>query len=261
MELKIIQIMLLRNLLIIAVALSVFACGGAGNTESESTATSDSTAVEEETTAKEVPAVSVWDKVSVRDAASEDGKWLTSLSLGETLTYLGEEQTDKKDKTYLKVRLNDGTEGWSRTEFVIPEAEAGVFVNQTDIYNRPDLLTKSDDQFSKMDIVAIKNTQDDWAEIVGKPTGEKWLKSGWVKASNLSKKQVDIAMAKFAKPVLDAEGSEEKVEKLEEVLNNQDLTASAFTPDIKEALDELKLNATQDNESEMEEADSTSVEE
>lgn len=230
--------MYLKNLLPLVALALLFAC------ESSEKSSNNADSEESDTQAQEnmeVPAVSIWDKVSVRAAPSEDGKWLTSLSLGETLTYLGKDST-VDDKTYLLVRLKDETEGWSRTEFVIPEAEAAVFLNDTDIYNRPDLLTKTENQFSKMDIVAVKNTQDDWAEIVGKPTGEKWLKSGWVKASNLSKEDVDIAMAKFAKPILSIKKPSEKVSKLEEILNNQDLTASKFTPDIKEMLDEIKFN-------------------
>lgn len=240
--------MYLKNLLILFALAFLVACGG--NESTTDTAEEANTEVEQN---MEVPAVSIWDKVSVRATPSEDGKWLTSLSLGETLTYLGKDST-VDDKTYLLVRLKDETEGWSRTEFVIPEAEAAVFLEDTDIYNRPDLLTKTDNQFSKMDIVAIKSTQDDWAEIVGKPTGEKWLKSGWVKANNLSKEDVDIAMAKFAKPTLDMEDTPEKITKLEEILNNQDLTPSKFTPYIKEKLDQIKMSEP------MEEQDTTVIE-
>ena len=251
--------MLLRISLIGFVSLFIYACGGTSSNESEET--TDSLTVEEDTIQQvdELPAVSVWDNVSVRASADKEGKWLTSLSLGESLTFLGEEKTSENDNTYVKVRLNDGTEGWSRTEFIVPEAEAAVFINDTDIYDRPDLLTKSERSFSQMDIVAVKQTKDQWAEVVGKPSDAKWLRSGWVKTNNLSYEDVDIAMAKFAKPVLSMESSEEKAEKLEEILNNQDLTASVFTPTIKEALDVIKLNEPVDTDATSEEvaADTT----
>lgn len=241
--------MYLKRLSIVVIAFITISCGGntAQEQSTEKEVPVDSTQITQEKTPSEVSAVSVWDKVSVRATPSDDGKWLTSLSLGESLTYLGEEKTDGKDHTYLKVKLNDGTEGWSRTEFVIPEAKAAVFTEETNIYDRPDLLTRSDDKFSAMDIVAVKNTDDDWIEIVGKPTGEKWLKSGWVKKSNVSYEDVDIAMAKFAKPVIEGE-SADKAEQLQEILNNQDLTASTFTSDVKEALDEIKLNEMETND-------------
>jgi len=259
--------MYLKRLSIVAIAIITISCGGntAQEQSKEKEEPADSTQITQDKAPSELSAVSVWDKVSVRATPSDDGKWLTSLSLGESLTYLGEEKTDNNDHTYLKVKLNDGTEGWSRTEFVIPEAKAAVFTVETNIYDRPDLLTRSDDKFSTMDIVAVKNTNDDWIEIVGKPTSEKWLKSGWVKKSNVSYQDVDIAMAKFAKPVIDGE-SADKAEQLQEILNNQDLTASTFTSAVKEALDEIKLaemetnnTASDVNDKKKTEADTTAT--
>ena len=146
---------------------------------------------------KESPAVSIWDKISVKDNPGKKGKWLTSLSVGESLTFLNETQVDSSDenKTYIKVRLNDGKEGWTRSDFVVPDAKAGVFTQEATIYKRPDLLTKSDVTFSKMDIVAVTETQDDWLKIRGKRTGGTWIDEGWIKASNISYEPTDIATA------------------------------------------------------------------
>lgn len=240
--------MITKNLLsILTLSALMMACGSKSD-EQEATSTVDtevdSTAVAEAPSTKEVEAVGIWDKVSVRATPSEDGKWLTSVSLGESLTYLGEEAKDSNDKMYYKIRLNDGKEGWVRYEFVVPEAKPAVFVNESDLYNRPDLLTKSDKKFSKMDIIAVKQTQDDWVEVTGKRTNGKWIETGWVRKSNISYEPVDIAMAKFAKPAMETEDPDSRAKKLEEILNNVDLSSSAFVVDIKEALDEVKLNAS-----------------
>ncbi|UII29930.1 SH3 domain-containing protein [Fulvivirga ulvae] len=239
--------MITKNLLgTLTLSALLMACGSK-NSEQEATTTADietdSTAVAETPSSNEVEAVGIWDKVSVRATPSEDGKWLTSVSLGESLTYLGEEAKDSNDKVYYKIRLNDGKEGWVRHEFVVPEAKSAVFVNESDIYNRPDLLTKSDKKFSKMDIIAVKQTQDDWVEVAGKRTNGKWIETGWVRKSNISYEPVDIAMAKFAKPAMETEDTDSRAKKLEEVLNNVDLSSSAFVTDVKEALDEIRLNA------------------
>ena len=144
-------------------------------------------------------AVCVWDQVSVRATPGPKGKWLTSISAGEILEYLGGDTTVTSDKkrTYTQVRLSDGTEGWSQKDFIIENGEVAVFLENNVIYKRPDLLTKSDKSFSQMDIVAIKSVQDDWVEVTGKRKEGTWLDSGWLKGSKLSKDATDVAVAKF----------------------------------------------------------------
>lgn len=257
--------MITKNLLSISTLCVVLMACGSQKNEQEATTVSASdtvnaTAVDTAPASNEVSAVGIWDKVSVRATPSDDGKWLTSISLGESLTYLGEEAKDSNDKIYYKIRLNDGKEGWARHEFVVPEAKPAVFINESDIYNRPDLLTKSDKKFSKMDIIAVKQTQDDWVEVTGKRTGGKWIENGWVRTNNVSFESVDIAMAKFAKPALETEDVDARIKKLEEVLANVDLSSSAFVVDIKEALDELKLNTQAQEEVESTEIDEDTTE-
>ena len=230
----------MKKLFYLGITCFIFTSCSTGSTKTETTAiAADTVATTQEP--KESEAVGIWDKISVRETPSEEGKWLTSLSLGEKLTFLNKDAKDKNGKIYYQVRLNDGTKGWIRHEFIVPDAKPGVFQHDSDIYTRPDLLTKSDIQFRKMDIVAIGNLQDDWVEITGKRTDGKWIDKGWVKASNLSTDQVDIAIAKFAQQALEAGTSADKIEKLEEIVQNSDLSGSIFSEDIKQALDKLKM--------------------
>ena len=237
--------MKIQHAIILLLAIVAYACGGSQSQSKTETNTGDGTAGEPsgEEAPKEVQAVSIWDKISIRETASDKGEYITSLSLGEKLTYLGVEETSADDKVFFQVRLNDGTEGWVRSEFVEQEAEPAVLVTETNIYKRPDLLTKTDDKFFKMDIVAVTNVQDTWAEVKGRPTGEKWFKSGWVKADNLSYSQIEIAMAKFAQPILSEPFNEETPGKIAEILSNQDLSSSVFTDLLKSALDSIKSSA------------------
>ncbi|MEQ9217865.1 MAG: SH3 domain-containing protein [Cyclobacteriaceae bacterium] len=230
--------MKLQFSIILLLAIAVYSCGGSQSQSQSETSTTE--AAPEEAAPKEVEAVSIWDKISIRETPSDKGEYVTSLSLGEKLTYLGVEETSADDKVFLNVRLNDGTEGWVRSEFVAPEAEPAAFIEETNIYKRPDLLTKTDDKFFKMDIVAVIQVQDTWAEVKGRPTGEKWFKSGWVKADNISYNQIEIAMAKFAQPILSEPFDEETPAKIAEILSNQDLSSSVFTDLLKSALDSVK---------------------
>ncbi|UII26845.1 hypothetical protein LVD15_26730 [Fulvivirga maritima] len=210
----------------------------------------------------EVPAVCVWDNISVRTEASSKAKWLTSLSLGESLTSLGNTAKDSldNDREYTQVQLADGTEGWALSDFIIENAKVGVFLEDVFIYKRPDLLTKTDKKFTQMDIVAIKSTEGDWLEVVGKRTGAKWIQNGWVKKDNLSEKDIDVAVAKFAKPAMELKDEDKKIASLEEIVSNPDLSSSSFIPVINKALDELSVDEEFIEEEYAEDADVEIVE-
>ena len=215
--------------------------------------------------AEEVEAVCVWDKVSVRTSPSSKGKWKTSISIGEKLFFLGMEETDSLDKErkYVRVRLADGTEGWSSSDFIIPSATVGAFLEEASIYKRPDLLTKTDRKFDQMDIVAVKSKNDDWLEVVGKRKEGKWIDAGWVKNGNLTKKPVDIAVAKFARLALSEETEADQVERLKEIIDNGDFSSSSFIYSLREKYNSFVLKEENGEEalSEPEVADSLSVQE
>ncbi len=221
--------------------------------------TDTANSIEEEVVENEgVQAISIWEDTSVRESAGAKGKWLTSLSIGETVFYLEEKQTvDKKE--YAKIRLQDGKEGWSFAAYIITDSKAAVFKNDTELYKRPDLLTKSGKKFSKMDIVAIKPaTQDGWAPVEGKRSKGKWIDKGWVKISNVSQETVDIAVAKFAQKALKMDDITEKEEILSDLISNSDFANSVFIPEMREILEELQ--APEVLESSVEEEDSLSDE-
>lgn len=189
----------------------------------------------------ETEAVCIWDQIAVREEPTSKSKWLTSISLGETLTSLGTVAIDTldNDRKYVKVRLADGKEGWSVEDFIIPGAKVAVFQEDNVIYKRPDLLTKTDNKFSQMDIVAVKSTEGEWMEIVGKRSEGKWIESGWVKQGNLSQNDIDVAVAKFASAALNKETPDEKTASIQEILENEDFGSSSFIPLLEAKLAEL----------------------
>lgn len=227
-----------------AMSFFLFACGS--GTEQSNADVAETEAVQkvkpEVTTTK---AVCIWDEVSVRATADAKGKWLTSISKGEVLEYLGEDTPDAQDskKTYAKVRLTDGTEGWSRKDFIIPDGEVAVFLENNTIYKRPDLLTKTDDEFSQMDIVAIQSMQGDWVEVIGKRKEGTWISTGWVKDNKLSKDATDVAVAKFGRIALNEEDPEAQKAQLQEILDNSDLKSSKFFPFIQASFNALNAPA------------------
>lgn len=237
-----------RNIILFVFASLAYACGGGSTSENES----DTTTVVVEEELAPVAAVCVWDKLSVRAAPSDKGKWLTSLSLGENVMLMNETKIDSaSERTYTKVQLTDGKEGWSLADFIVAEGEAATFVNDADVYSRPDLLTKTDKQYSAMDIVAIKSTQDDWLEVVGKRSNGRYIETNWVKSDNVSSEDVDIAVAKFAAPIAEMKDREKKKEALQNIISNSDFNNSVFMADLIAEFDELDYAVQTVSEEEM----------
>ena len=179
-------------------------------------------------------AICLYDKLSIRDKPSKDGKWMTSMSLGEKVTFTGEEVLDSVSKRkYCKVTLTDGKEGWTRSDLMAINGEVGAMKEAATVYKRPDLLTKTENKFSPMDIVAIMATQDDWVQVKGKRAEGKYIEESWIKSSNISNASVDIATAKFATMAMNKPSMTERIKALEELVNNSDLATSSFIPSLK----------------------------
>lgn len=212
---------------VIALFFTLSSCGGSG-TENKKT---------------DCDAVCIWDKVSLLDAPNEKAKWITSISLGESVTYLDETASDSsssKAVEYLKIKLLDGKSGWTRSDFIILNSRPAVFINDANYYNRPDLMTKSEKIFSAMDIVAVKTEQEGWLEIKGKRSKGSWIETGWIKPENLSFEEADLAVAKFAQSAMALKDEDKKLEALHGIVNNNDLSKSVFIQLIQDKIYELE---------------------
>jgi SH3-like domain-containing protein len=174
-------------------------------------------------------------KVALRESPEEKGKYLTSVNLAEKVELLGEEKTDEsasKKREYCKIKLMDGKEGWIVKDFIVAKAKPGVMVRDVDVYTRPDLLAKSNKTFKRMDIVAVSDIQSEWCKITGKRTGGTWIDEGWVKISDLSYDQKDIAVAMYGKQAL-VLAKDKQIEELIKIIDNSDFVGSVFIDDLK----------------------------
>ena len=164
-----------------------------------------STAENTTTKVEKVPAICISNGVPVREEPSKDGKWLTSLNLGESMVYLGEEYKDStgNNKDFYKVELSDGSQVWARTYGILLNAKGATILSETPIYKRPDLVNKTDKNFNPLEFVAIIGEKDDWVEVVGSNK----RKSGWIKVQYTSTNPEDVAVATLAfKSLLDKDG-------------------------------------------------------
>lgn len=239
---------MMKNLILLLSVACVYLFGC--NTKNEQLVTDGEEEAVETAEIVSSTAVCIWDQISVRQEPNDKSKWLTSVSLGEKVTFLNESVLDSAAKRqYVKIRLSDDTEGWSLADFIVNNGKPAVFLGDAEYYKRPDLMTKSGISFKTMDIVAISNEQDGWYEVKGKRADGKFVTTGWIKPENLSLKDIDIAVAKYTSAAM-AKTGEEKLGLLKQVLENSTFSESYFIPLVKKEVMDLEQPVLYDEEDE-----------
>ena len=178
-----------------------------------------------------------WTALVVRESPSDKGKYITSVYQGEKLTLLGAVEEDSisgKGNVYANVELSDGTKGWVLERFVAAEAKPAAISQETEVYKRPDLLTRSEDKFYRMDFVAVKEINGDWIQVVGVPQGKTWYTEGWIKADKITEDPVDISFAVLANRAAQEKDEQKKSEEINMLLSNTDFQNSRFYADFNE---------------------------
>ena len=203
--------------------------------------------------------VCIWDGVPVREEPSKDGKWLSKISLGESLFFLGETvlDTTDNDREYIKVELSDGEIAWARSYGLVINGSVAAVKEKVPVYERPDLLTLTKKEFKEMDILAIEEVKEDWIKVIGQ---EKKI-NGWIKKSVVTENKEDVAVAILASKQLMKNG-EIDPEKIEEFLENLPYKNSFFNQYIKSQIIEEEVVVEEPvEEIEMEEISEEVIEE
>lgn len=223
----------------------LFSCGSKTENNSEMTeeATEAPMDVVEEPAQE---AVCIWnDNISIRETADPKGKWVTSISIGEKVELTGDAQTvtiSGKDREYLKIKLQDGKEGWMRTDFLsVGGTIAAIKSASVSIYKRPDILTKTDKEFFTMDIVAIVKEKGDWLQVKGKRTGGSWFEEGWIKKTNSTTEEINVAVAVFYNKALRIKDTNKQKSELQSIVNNADFSTAIFIGYISEMIDNIGM--------------------
>lgn len=236
----------MKNLFYLFVCVSLFASCADGDKKTDNSA--------ETLKAEKVECICLWDGVSIREEAAKKGKYISSVSLGEKVTFLGETKIDSLDKNreYIKIELSDGTVGWSTKTLYAIDAYAAAINDFAPIFKRPDILTTTEKKFEKMDIVAVVSAKDDWVEVQG---NQKKLK-GWIKKQAITTNAEDIAVCVLVEKKL-KKGSEIKVEEIEAFLEELPYKNSQFISLLNDLNNEYKTeleSATEETEEVIEEA-------
>ena len=231
-----------------AFAVFFYSCGGEENQESEETddmeemeETGDS-GEPEDYNVQELPIVCMWSKVSLKKEPTSKGKWVTTIYLGETATYLGITEKDTtlaKGKDYAKIELIDGTTGWVDVRFMAIDAQPYVVKDVSKLYKRPDILTGTKKEYEKMQFVVVLETKGEWMKVKGKRSQDGWFSEGWMKANHLINSDIDISVAILASRAMTIGDKEKKIEALNEIIDNSDFSGSSFIKDISSIVFDL----------------------
>ncbi len=231
------------------VLFTITACSNLKNGSEEGTQEAEGANQEADTTALVVEeaepatAVSVWKStVSVRVEPGANAKWVTSVSLGERFQYLGESRkvtTDDGERTWAKIQLLDGKEGWILQDFIMIGGQpAAVLKDNTPLYKRPDILTKSDKILAKFDVIGIKG-EGAFVEFKGMSADDTWFTSGWIKSENINTNPVDVASAVYIRKALSLDDEDEQLQELKVIYNSSDFEGSYFLTDLEDMIREL----------------------
>lgn len=165
-----------------------------------------------------VQAVCVSNGLALRAEPKKDGKWLSSMSLGEVSKYQGVTAIDSADtnREFYKLELSDGSVVWARSYGLLLEAKPAAIIENTPIYTRPDLVTKTDKSFGTAEFVAIVGEKENWLNVVG--AGNK--KKGWIKNAAISTQAEEVAIATLAQRQLMDKNGIIQTEKISDFLED-----------------------------------------
>jgi hypothetical protein len=241
-----------RSLISLFLALlTLSACSGGSGGQS---ATADSTAVQTGTDNGYNPQLGtvIWDGAGIyKDYAPKLSEWQTRLTAGEVVSVLDqtEAELDGKKTPLTRVRQPDtGKEGWLNGNFVVPASKVAAVLEPSSLYSRPALTAEEKKQFAAFDIVAVTAEKEDWVRVTGKRADATWMDADkWIKARAISYDRVDLDVAVLVQRALKEATPEKKLEALNKIAYNNDLSTTKLSARLADAIRTLMPNGGEDD--------------
>lgn len=183
----------------------------------------------------DIKGVSVWDRISARAEPSRDASRASLLSLGESFLYLDTFAIDSSNNNtkFLKARLSDSSVVWLYDFATVLNASPAAIISEVPLYLRPDLLTITEKRMQPMEIVAVMEEWNDWIKIVN----EKKEHTGWIKKEFITYKTIDLAFSLLVKRNMETEDTEERIDQLETLLENNPYPNTIFLTELRNTLE------------------------
>lgn len=200
-------------------------------------ATADSTEIPQEKIA-----ICVWDVAGLRvepgsKKLTKDKKnnYVESVYYGEKVEMLGEElEIEAENRNYMKVRLQDGQEGWVHDYVFEKNATLAAVIKEAELYRRPDIMTLRDDKLEMGEIVVTMERQGDWLHV----SGREKRKKGWIKTEeNLSFNTRDVKLALLYYKALQENAVETRKARLNDILQEKTFAGSVLLDLVQTNLD------------------------
>jgi len=197
------------------------ACGGEEGSDNGSEASTEESAGDPGEAATDTDgAVSTWDGHSLREDADGSSKWLASVSFGEKMTLLGENKEGPK-RTYEKVRLLDGKEGWVREDLIHAGGRYGVITASSQVYKRPSVSNITEKNVDVGTLVVIKQTNEEFQEFISINDKSNNRIRGWVLGNSVvSTSETDVAVGVIINKAQKESNPAKRTSLLETVTNN-----------------------------------------
>ncbi|MEL6672658.1 MAG: hypothetical protein AAFR61_10725 [Bacteroidota bacterium] len=214
--------------------------------------------VEDDTTAESIPrnkvAICVYPVAGLRKSPGQKNYnenkeylYITPIDYGEMVEILGEYDTlkDENNRVYMKVRLQDGSEGWVYEYLFEKNGRRAVMIKEAEIYRRPDLMTLRDARFQPGEIIIALEEKDNWLHV----SGRKKEKKGWIRIEpNMSFALQDIRAAHSLFLAKEESRASDKAEKLQAILENGDFDGSPILDLVKDELQHLATSEELDGQ-------------
>lgn len=230
-------------LMFLGLFLFIASCGSEGKDNQDESETEVESTDEAEAAVDENTGLSTWEGHSAKETPGNDGKWVASIAFGEELELLNETETEEKSgKTYEKVKLLDGKEGWVRADFIAKGAQMAAVTGDAQIYKRPSISTITDDVITAGTIVVLKGKHDEFSEFIAKNDAANKRKEGWLLGEKaLTTNEDDLAAAILLSKAMAEKSPEKRKEKLKQVTTQY--PNSTFAKTAQSQLDAADVSA------------------
>ena len=218
----------------------------------ESSPTKEIITEEIETIEKEIHAVSL-KEASLLEKPETWSKTNPSVKNGKF--YFGSkalllETNEEGKRRYLKVRLNDGTEGWTSDWLIVEDANRAVVTTKSiRLYKKADIAAFTDKKIVIGQKVALGNDKvGGFLKVVYKG-GDKKPYTFWVKekdTKHISSDDNDYILSEYFVKIKTITNDYEKLELIDDIKDNEDYIRSPFYSKIISLAEELNDKDTFD---------------
>lgn len=192
-------------------------------------------------------AICVWPVVGLRrepgrkdytSGSNPQSNYLVPVYYGERVEVLDETDTvESENRVYMKIRLQDGEEGWVYEELFEKSGRLAVMTGGSELYRRPDLMTLRDEGLKKGEIVVVLEQKDGWIHV----SGSKKAKKGWIRGvSAFSFRQDDLKVALLLFKADQLDDVAEKRGRLQNILEEESLKESVLIELVQNRINTLE---------------------